>query len=458
MSPHSETGYFLKSPYDLPIFLACRLGIYTALGDWWDDLDGCLEEVDRVGRGLVELATRAKYYPLCKRLLDAGASVDKGNPGTSISSAIDSRNLELVQLVYEKNQLHWDYLIQHDTFKRALYLTFSSGSYEIGRYMISDRRLNVNMHVPDYRNLIGASVESNDPKMLDFLINRSANVEAYVDGEFGIVLEKAAHEGNLSIVKCLISRGTEINLLLKHGSYGSALAAAVANDAKDNLDIVKYLIERSANINLPLKCGKYGGALADATSLAATSSAYYSEDTLNVVKYLIERGAEINLLLKCGYYGNTLAAAATADNQTNSSNVIKYLIEFGANINIMLECGYFGNALTAAASVYCIDYNTENRCNIVKYLIEHGADMNLPVNCGNYGSALAAAVFSPKELDIVRYLVECGAETNLLLEYGEFGSALTAGAYYSHLECVNFLISKGALVNLKVNRKRFPML
>lgn len=120
---------------------------------------------------------------------------------------------------------------------------------------------------------------------------------------------------------------------------------------------------------------------------------------------------------------------------------INCLIDFGADINLLLRCGEYGSAFAAATA------SSWANLRLFEYLVDCGADVNLTLEGGKYGNALVAAATSSWEsLDIVKYLVDLGAEINLPLNRGEFGSPLAAATYFGNKECVEFLISKGALV------------
>ncbi len=111
------------------------------------------------------------------------------------------------------------------------------------------------------------------------------------------LLALAAIAGCKAICKSLIEEhGMQVDMPVQN-EYGSALAAAAY---MRNIEVVKFLVEKGAEINLLLQTGYYGSALAAAAF----------EGDIEVVKFLVEEGAEINLLLQTGYYGSALAAAA----------------------------------------------------------------------------------------------------------------------------------------------------
>ncbi len=77
----------------------------------------------------------------------------------------------------------------------------------------------------------------------------------------------------------------------------------------------------------------------------------------------------------------------------------------------------------------------------------------MPLQYGRYGSALAAAAHS-EDLEVVEFLINKGAEVNMPLQCGEYGSALVA-AVFSGYEVVEFLINKGAEVNMQLEHGPF---
>lgn len=467
------------SPHNLPLLAACRLGIYTALGAWWDNLEGCLEQTNSRKHGLVQLAAQANCIPICEQLLDAGAPIDLSSHGSSLKDALPHGNVELVRLLFTKNRCSLEWLVQQHPFLSVINEAFHKSDRRIVQFFCSEAGVDVNMPLRGDKlgrgSLFDTAIMRKEPRIVEDFIHYGAHVNlALEDGIYGSALAFAACIGYLDIVELLLQAGADINLPLKYGVYGSALAAAACSQF-NGLNTVKYLVKRGAEINLPLNGGNYGSALAAAASsfrhvdtvnflldngaridlpldygdygsaLAVAASSYCN---LEMVKCLLNRGADVNLLLKSGIYGSALAAATAAHSGFDNMDTINYLIENGAEVNLRLEGGCYGSALSAAAATS--DASTD----LVQHLVSCGADVNLVLKSGGYGSALVAASIHNNP-DVVEYLIQKGADMHSSPIYGDFGSPLTAAAYFGSDKCVEVLIKAGAQVNAEVNNARF---
>lgn len=508
---HART--FLSS-HTPPIVAVCLLGIYTALGEWWDNLEDCFEQVNSENHELVQVAALGNSFPICDRLLDAGAPVDFNTHGRSLQHALLNKNVEIARLLHTKNRWQIDQLVQHVSYRDMLHSAFNVSDRKIVQIFCSDDRFDVNMplnHTGDYGDLLSLVAKRNEPNVLEVLIDHGAHVNlALESGAYGSALAIAAHRGHLSTVEYLLQRGADANLPLKCGLFGSALAAATgsSHDSHQRLDTIRCLVDRGADVNLPLTCGYYGSALTAAVwrgnldvitylvdcgadvNLPLSCGEYESalaaavrRGNLRIVKCLLQRGADVNLQLSRGEYGSALAAAARRGNL----RIVECLVQRGADIDLPLSRGY-GSALAAAIAASpmslnqdTIKYLIDNHANVdlrleygehgsalsvaaalslggldmTKYLVSCGADVNLPLKCGRYGSALVTACSHIHNFDIVKYLVEMGAEVNPSLNCGEFGSPLAAAAYFGNRECVEFLIQQGALVDSQEKAGRF---
>ncbi len=102
------------------------------------------------------------------------------------------------------------------------------------------------------------------------------------------------------------------------------------------------------------------------------------------------------------------------------------------------------NVLTLAVKAGCKS--------ICEVLIKRGMQVDMPG--GVYGSPLAAAAYCGRT-EIVEFLVEKGANVNMPLQSGDYGSALTAAAYRGRTGIVKFLVEKGADVNMALRTGRY---
>jgi hypothetical protein len=143
-------------------------------------------------------------------------------------------------------------------------------------------------------------------------------------GEYSC-LELAALGGAIHTCRELIKHGARVNDQTKSW-YGSALAAA------ENREIVEFLVkEGGAHVNMQLRYGNYGSAL-------ATAAASYGNR--EVVEFLVkEGGADVNLQLQYGEHGSALAAAA----RSGDVEVVDFLVkEGGADVNMQFNMDIMG--------------------------------------------------------------------------------------------------------------------
>lgn len=109
------------------------------------------------------------------------------------------------------------------------------------------------------------------------------------------LLSLAIAAGSLHICKALIKRGMQPNM--QDGDKDSPLATAAASG--ENLEIVRSLVEKGADVNMLLQVGDFGSAL------AAVAHSGWQE----VTEFLINAGAIVNMRLETGLYGTALQAA-----------------------------------------------------------------------------------------------------------------------------------------------------
>ncbi|EEU42897.1 uncharacterized protein NECHADRAFT_84227 [Fusarium vanettenii 77-13-4] len=312
-----------------------------------------------------------------------------------------------------------------------------------------------------YESPLAAAAANGQAPMVKFLLERGAHVDLLLkDGHYGSALA-AARDANVSQI--LIDNGADINLMLEAGYYGSALAAT-----RDK-DIAQLLVDKGADVNMILKAGGFGSALVSAI-------AAYADD---VVELLVEKGADANLPLLRGRYGSALIAAAYTGNvhiakllvkhgadvkylppvcsygsaliaassifQSNETLLLQFLIEKGAEVDSIAKSGHFGSALAAAAHS---DRPVEQCISVMDLLIENGANVNLAISTGIYGSALRAAVSSRRpSAAVCRYLLKKGADVHLHVPHGCYGSPLIAAMQSGSEEVVKSLLEEGVEVD-----------
>jgi len=235
-----------------------------------------------------------------------------------------------------------------------------------------------------------------------------------VDSAFVTPLMAAAQSGRSDIVRILLSRGADPQLV-SHGAFGdsygpgaSALSFAVAGGFTQ---IVQLLMGAGAN---PNGLGTYDGSL--------LADAMYGHND-SILQILYRAGAKLEPLPE-----NLVAAAAGGYVEP-----VRSLLASGVNVNT--GAGYKGSstALMAAAS--------SGDIGIVKLLLAAGAKLE-PSDDAAGLTALGQAA-SKGHLDLVRYLIGAGAKLTGGGDYYPI-PPLHAAAAAGQAEVVRVLIEAGA--------------
>jgi len=164
-----------------------------------------------------------------------------------------------------------------------------------------------------------AVTESRNPRIIELLLELGAKIHARTD--LGTVLDWAAFEGDLEMVRLLLSKGA--NPIVGRGSTRSAPIQRCANNG--NVEILELLLNSGADVNA-----------ANAGSHALTTAAVFGHDKF--VKVLLQAGADANLPDESG---TTPLMSGVAGRKIE---IVRMLVEAGANLNAVR---FRGNAETA---------------------------------------------------------------------------------------------------------------
>lgn len=223
--------------------------------------------------------------------------------------------------------------------------------------------------------------------LLELLIKAGADVGKAPNSASRSYLQRAAAMGNLGMVQCLISVGTNINHRWKTTSRGevTALQSAVASR---NIDIVELLLQRGADVNAP--ANEHGGQTA--LQIAA------SQNNHIMVKLLRGYGADVNGLPSPIRGRSALQEAASR----GSMQLTKYLLVSGADPNLLPARFGGATALQGAA--------IEGNIRIVIMLLQAGAFVNAAPAVAEGRSAIEGAAENGR-LDTLRLLLKHHPDT-----------------------------------------------
>ncbi|PGH13486.1 hypothetical protein AJ79_03616 [Helicocarpus griseus UAMH5409] len=321
-----------------------------------------------------------------------------------------------------------------------------------------------------YMALCGAA------NVVELLLDDGAEVDYTRDNaKYGTPLQAASTFGYLQVVKQLLSRGADVNLV--SGSHGTALNAAMSYG---HVDVAQFLLDSGADINLSqertlqlaaargshrivellLRKGRNPNSRDYLSNTALSKACVYGHE--KVVDLLLKAGADVNA--KSGLDDSfPLQDAASKGHM----GIFKKVLAKGANPN--LKGGTWVSALHVACRIGELSMVEEllangaliditgpagettlqaaldrGRESVAFLLLDKGA--NPRWEGGSHGNILQAAAFGGV-LSVVKFLIDNGVDVNIL--GGKYGSALQAASMRGYVEVVKFPIDRGAHVNFQ---------
>ncbi|CAN8098607.1 unnamed protein product [Discula destructiva] len=195
----------------------------------------------------------------------------------------------------------------------------------------------------------------------------------------------AAEQGEADILRKLISRGADVNALIRGSTFGTALAAACWTG---HLDIVQLLLEKGADVD------RAGDVLGSRRPIDIACQ----RGSLGIVQLLLDHGADVNGGTAGDSFGRSPLGVAS---RSGHVDVVRMLLDRGADVNA--PSGSCGTAL--------IDAIAFGHDTVVQLLLSRNADVNLVNDQSQSGhpSALAAACRSGNT-SVVRRLLAAGAD------------------------------------------------
>ena len=258
--------------------------------------------------------------------------------------------------------------------------------------------------------------------MVEYLLDKGANPHARGGSDNESALHIAAHRGKLEIMKKIIEKGTDVNIITGWAGNNTPLHFATKSR---NFDIVKYLIEKGANVNAENRRGDT--PLHNITHYSSLSSSEEGDTILDIVKYLVEKGANINFANRKGWTPLKFSA------MSGRLDAIKYLMEKGADLHSKDNRDILHKAV--------------NHLDVIEYLVEKGANINTKDNDGRTPLHFDAM---NTDIKVAKYLIEKGAEINSKDNYGNtplhiVSSRLDMSGYVKgYLKKIKYLVKKGA--------------
>ncbi len=264
-------------------------------------------------------------------------------------------------------------------------------------------KANINAYNNEIGNVLHHAVLSNNPQLIQYLLNKGLNIEEKNNKE-ETPLQLAIKHKKYIALKCLADAGANVDVTIVPGA--PAIVDATFNN---DIECVKCLAEHGANLEVEDSIQRTAMWLAVARGYpeivkilikhgASTKKRPRKEETdafgnalyfkqYEIAKILIEEGYDIE---------KNYALYRYADNLEHT----QFLIEQGANVNAQIPQG--ATPLMAAAC------STEYSC--IKLLLENGADPNIQ---DEYGVTALIWAVRRRDLQIVKTLIEYGADVSL---------------------------------------------
>jgi len=195
-------------------------------------------------------------------------------------------------------------------------------------------------------------------------------------------LQKAARNGDLSLVKWSIEQGTSVDQPCDFNRWAALHVAA----HKGHVEIAEFLLKQGANVNLKDKDG-YTPLHNTADSFVKGRPPKRTEPERNrIAALLLKYGAQVNATIN---HGETPLHRAVL---TNNVALVQLLIEIGANPNIQQAQGMTPLHFALSAG--------KDRVQVVRLLLRHGADSSVTDEYGRTATDYAKD-YHPKLLELL---------------------------------------------------------
>ncbi|MFC1795296.1 ankyrin repeat domain-containing protein, partial [Planctomycetota bacterium] len=309
---------------------------------------------------------------------------------------------------------------------------------------------------------------------------RPRDIVAKVENNQAKTLYEAAADGDIALVKSLISSGADVNTPNIWGWTPLYIASGIGYE-----DIVNFLIAKGADIDAPNRPGEtplhfaFRNGHKDIAELLIENGADFSSAAKNgitplhtvaeqghigLVKLLIDKGADVNANTKT-WAGTPLHQAAGEGH----TDIVKLLIANGANVNSKNNSN--GTPLHWAAF--------GGHTKVIEILIKNGAEINaendgfstplgfaeqgehtetvelLRKHGANMGTQPLIQAVTTDNIEQVKLLLSEGADVNIKPKNGQ--TPLLLACQRGKEEVVQLLIAKGADINTKNNYGQTPL-
>lgn len=273
----------------------------------------------------------------------------------------------------------------------------------------------------DEVTLLGEVAEAGDLELVRLMVEKGADVNLITKSDASTALMQAAHGGHLEIVQFLVEVGADIDEV-----RGGARAIDYASNAGHE-EVVEYLTSLTTSVKQQVIQVAQQSKNKQSFSTTLDNDLFDSVDAWDVeeVIRLLDNGANPNAVNELG--DKVIAYAANRAR----FNIVEVLLRAGACPN---ETGEKSTALMVAASFG--DFNT------VEALINAGATINTVFDNRTPLMQAIEWAFPPDDLKIVRLLIQAGINLEEQDKYGN--TALMLAIEKDKSDIAEVLISTGA--------------
>lgn len=409
--------------------------------------------VDIAGDQDVSAGTKVELINL---MVEFGALVDAADEEgkTALMHAIEAGVESVVACLLE---LGASVDVEDDFKRRPLHLAAEKGSEAILE-LILNKKPNLDCLDTSGRSALSRAVEF--PDLARILLEKGASPDLTEYRDF-TPLSLSAEDGFTKTVELLLAHGAQVNLRTDITSDTGGWTAVCIAAEYDQPDIVKLLVDAGASLSLKSNNGS--------TPLHVA--------TASTARVLLQYRKRLNIDEQNQYKMTPLHCAIEF---SPGSELAKLLIDSGANLNLADQDGDTPLSLAAYAGRYDVVkmlLNEEDcskglvsphakaavhraaawnqNLDIVKLLLENGADVN-QIGTNAAGSPLQAAC---QNKEIAKEMIECFLEhgADLLEQVGTRGFVISTAAVCSTPETINFVLQRGATVNVVDTLGRHPI-
>lgn len=405
------------------------------------------------GKTLLSYAIGTQNEAMIACLVELGADVNMANNDgkNPLILAADKGNISIIEYLVAKgaevNQ------VDRKSNVSPVFLAAQNGHEEIVKYLV-ECCANVNRERGDGATPLWIANKNGHIAIVKYLLEHGSDPNK--GGGFNVPtqLTIAALGGNEDMVRLLVRYGADIH---KGSSDGTTPLFAAVDTG--NIKMVSTLKRLGADVNAEVKGGRllnYAirkkdepmilrlvnlGADVNATDNLGYTPLYFAINTEQtnekVIKFLEKHGAN---KLKAKFVNITLKYAIEKKNLY----IAKYLLSRGTNANEGWEDGV----------TPLISATQKGDKSMVRLLLGYDAMINKADNLGN--TPLTTAMME-ENLELIEYLIEKGADINLQNKNNNANTPLHDAVIVGNKDIVNYLVKCGAYVNLKNNKGETPI-